>query len=425
MGVPVSGLQPIDKRLVHKQKKENVLLANLRRELPPFLTAKTAEDLLFPFLTEAERQLFLQYYLLHLPERPELPAAKFPYSLLKQEPCYVLFNLPHSLESELVRSGLLMFTPPERNFILQCFESTDDGYVLHANLTEEEALRLFQLLDPQDIHIPESQAVDLSRIFEKVTELPKTHRFLAGMVIEPSHDYFFEHPNEHVPGMMILEAARQMTVACCHSFGNLPLKGFQFILGELQAQFHDYVDLHYPVSVEALLEKVEMTASKRWTYADFSIRILQNRGVCGQLRMGGRIIETKLFHRIRKSREKINPKHRFYPVAEFYHRISYFPEPGHQGVDGELVDLSTGGFRMRLTAQAAAQVISRPEGEFLLCFQDLGFIRGFSRLCWTFPEGSDHVQLGFSFQDVTAAMADKLTQAIKTYCFIREERGAG
>lgn len=61
--------------------------------------------------------------------------------------------------------------------------------------------------------------------------------------IDPGHPVLFDRPADHVPGMMLLEAARQATQAVCAPYRVLPL--------ELRSAFHGFVELDIPCHIAA------------------------------------------------------------------------------------------------------------------------------------------------------------------------------
>nr|WP_282695326.1 ScbA/BarX family gamma-butyrolactone biosynthesis protein [Streptomyces sp. CC208A] len=61
--------------------------------------------------------------------------------------------------------------------------------------------------------------------------------------VDTTHPTLFRRPNDHVPGMMLLEAARQAAVAATADPGLLPVG--------LDARFHRYVELDEPCWFEA------------------------------------------------------------------------------------------------------------------------------------------------------------------------------
>ena len=75
----------LDKKYVHKKLQENVFIKNLRRSIPSYIEKETAENLIIPALSLADRAVFLEYYL--LPESGE---------------CYEIFNVPHMLDPRII-----------------------------------------------------------------------------------------------------------------------------------------------------------------------------------------------------------------------------------------------------------------------------------------------------------------------------------
>ncbi|MEC4020644.1 ScbA/BarX family gamma-butyrolactone biosynthesis protein [Streptomyces sp. H27-D2] len=60
---------------------------------------------------------------------------------------------------------------------------------------------------------------------------------------DPSHPVLFDHPTDHVPAMLLLEAARQAAQAVCAPYRMLPV--------ELRSAFHGYVELDIPCHIAA------------------------------------------------------------------------------------------------------------------------------------------------------------------------------
>ncbi|MFI6403491.1 ScbA/BarX family gamma-butyrolactone biosynthesis protein [Streptomyces sp. NPDC050548] len=67
--------------------------------------------------------------------------------------------------------------------------------------------------------------------------------------IDPSHPVLFDHPTDQVPGMLLLEAARQATQAACAPYRVLPV--------ELRSAFHAPVELDLRCRISATRLPVE------------------------------------------------------------------------------------------------------------------------------------------------------------------------
>jgi hypothetical protein len=83
---------------------------------------------------------------------------------------------------------------------------------------------------------------DLQRVAESSDE------FECQMIVDLSHHFFFEHPLDHIPGMMFVEAGRQAGIACSHLFLGIPFDT-QFISRGCNVQFVDFGETHRPVKM--------------------------------------------------------------------------------------------------------------------------------------------------------------------------------
>ena len=102
---------------------------------------------------------------------------------------------------------------------------------------------------------------ELMHVFvESIEALPLSDegfdRFLAPLVIDDSHPFFFEHPLDHVPGLMLIEGTRQVGTAISHLFYGVSFD-LSFVLSSLDARFANFAELTSPVMVQmTITEKV-------------------------------------------------------------------------------------------------------------------------------------------------------------------------
>ncbi|WP_017231734.1 AfsA-related hotdog domain-containing protein [Pandoraea sp. B-6] len=76
--------------------------------------------------------------------------------------------------------------------------------------------------------------------------------FSAVLAIDPHHAFFFEHPLDHVPGLMMIEATRQTGTAISHRFYEVP-HDLIFVLNSLEVTFEHFAELHAPLSVRFVI----------------------------------------------------------------------------------------------------------------------------------------------------------------------------
>lgn len=74
----------------------------------------------------------------------------------------------------------------------------------------------------------------------------------AEMTQDMDHPFFFEHPLDHIPAMMLVEAGRQLGIAISHLFLGVPL-GTMFATRSFDIRFTDFAETAVPVIISARL----------------------------------------------------------------------------------------------------------------------------------------------------------------------------
>ncbi|MCG6870877.1 MAG: hypothetical protein LJE84_01200 [Gammaproteobacteria bacterium] len=110
--------------------------------------------------------------------------------------------------------------------------------------TEEFAKGPPQALDKGLIHKYNQDNVFVARV-ERVGD-DESDQFICQFLFPPDHPFFFEHPQDHVPGLMMIEAGRQMGNALAHMFYGV---GYDkaFVLNKLFADFGSFAELSKPI----------------------------------------------------------------------------------------------------------------------------------------------------------------------------------
>ncbi|MFF2040744.1 ScbA/BarX family gamma-butyrolactone biosynthesis protein [Kitasatospora sp. NPDC058170] len=96
--------------------------------------------------------------------------------------------------------------------------------------------------DPADVVLAQSPAPGIS-ISEFPEEFHGTRPDGWWLRVDTAHRKYFDHPVDHAPGMLLLEAARQAAQAVLHPRPVLPVT--------MEAAFHRYVELDAPCRIEA------------------------------------------------------------------------------------------------------------------------------------------------------------------------------
>ncbi|MCJ7772493.1 MAG: hypothetical protein MUP22_05100, partial [Desulfobacterales bacterium] len=112
----------------------------------------------------------------------------------------------------------------------------------------------------------------------------------AQMIVDANHEYFFEHPCAHVPGMMMLEAGKQLAI------GGLKTK-YDFLkdtygdLKEGRIAFSNFATLHSEVFVEVITQ--EPNVQSDYVHIPISVVYSQNNQQLGGIEGIASFMDTK------------------------------------------------------------------------------------------------------------------------------------
>lgn len=113
-------------------------------------------------------------------------------------------------------------------------------------------------VDQADTVLSETHHADVpEQIASEMSDLSHTHSGSWWLRVDTTHRKYFDHPVDHVPGVLLLEAARQATQALRYPAPAPPLA--------MSSTFHRYVDLDAPCRVTARVESsalVRVTAEQ-------------------------------------------------------------------------------------------------------------------------------------------------------------------
>jgi hypothetical protein len=70
------------------------------------------------------------------------------------------------------------------------------------------------------------------------------------VLVDTGHPHFFDHPQDHVPGMLMIEACRQSAIALASHL--LAVEADELLTVRCATSFHTYAELSQPVTVEVV-----------------------------------------------------------------------------------------------------------------------------------------------------------------------------
>ena len=162
---------------------------------------------------------------------------------------------------------------------------------------------------------------------------------------------------------------------------------------------------------------METKKNGEWEFIIFKVSVFQKNFLCAIIDIDSRSVNKKIFKRIRKG-IKDAPSLRFYPVNPDNCPVSLWSPDMKSYYIGRLEDLSALGFSVEFE--------EKPEGpgtdyEFVMHFQEIGFIRGKCRRIWMNGR-NDSYYCGFNILEAEKADIEHLEDAIKRYCQLRVDR---
>lgn len=107
------------------------------------------------------------------------------------------------------------------------------------------------------------------------------------------HSFFYEHPQDHVPGLYLIEATRQFGLACAHLFHNVPMDR-PFVLDDMHIQFSQFAEKTAPLYLlaeytDTLFVDGVLNRTKSQCY------VIQNGHSLGRVTGRGLIMDAKKY----------------------------------------------------------------------------------------------------------------------------------
>ncbi|MES0490696.1 MAG: AfsA-related hotdog domain-containing protein [Leptospirales bacterium] len=401
----------LDKKLVHKHKNENVFICNLRRSLPLTVDSNVFQNDILDKCTEQEKEIVNNCYI-----RNDKDGNSENFCLKGVEQSYsVRMTKKRLLDSSVSKKDMRFFLKFYRR------DNAKSAYLLRDTPDEVEILRISRIMGVKKNLVPEQQKSVLSEVFDRLNIIGNESVFYANMLVDVNHSYFFEHPNDHVPGMLVVEAARQVVVSCTHKYGKVPFEGYKFILSNMGGKFKSYVELNYPVILKMIQTEVYGYDTGIWADSNFEIHIYQREIEAAVIIIHGNTITSSVFKRIRLSKGNINQKSWFIlktnieysavlrdeGIKKIEARIEYISE--HECIF--LIESGMEKFRKKPELEKV---------EFFMYFSNIGFVHGIGGIK-TKNQFGDFSQVHVRFVEMDKKDKSNLQEVIKRYGYLVED----
>jgi len=104
----------------------------------------------------------------------------------------------------------------------------------------------------------------------------------ASLIVDGAHPYFFDHPCDHVPGMLLLEACAQLSLGACAQAGLAPSPRMALMAYDMD--FTQVVECNVPTTLSARVSSNQASSSPGMAPA-IEIVVSQRGAVAGIARM--------------------------------------------------------------------------------------------------------------------------------------------
>lgn len=149
-------------------------------------------------------------------------------------------------------------------------------------------------IDRNIVHKYQDENVFISDVHETAQ-----NTFECDVVFNDKHQFFFEHRIDHVPGLLILEASRQMGTAICHLFYDIDYN-YSFIIDYSKISFKNFTELNKKITVRTIIE-ADVRKKNRKIFSGKSY-VIQDGVVITEVESTWKCLHKKLWDKLRENK---------------------------------------------------------------------------------------------------------------------------
>ena len=304
----------------------------------------------------------------------------------------------------------------EFRFVRDYYKKANHHFVLTAKYIREECevALMNRFVDPKH-QIDAHDRHLLSNILDRMDCKERPSRYYMNVINDLRNYFFYRKHHEHVPGIMLIEVARQAIYAQYYRTSQHKRGDVTLTIRTLNCDFEDFVDANYPVSVcvETTTDEEEMrTIGTERRAANF----WQNGKHVATVNIAGKAIGLKLFKRLRLVRPAAN--HWFIPVKAFAPSALFFDERGKRS-EGKLNKVSRTAMVVLFDCQPEIATSMR----FVLNVDNIGYIDGSVQVD-AVQEERDAWVCQLAFAELSMEAERKWLEAIKNFSHLEVCAGA-
>jgi len=399
MFVSATEIKKISPNTVHKEFEDDVLVCNERVPIPAFFDEKLLDD---PEFDRADRAALRRYYKPVAASTGNSPPGRL-----------YLRSLPACLD----KSCLCGDAAVDASLLEKYYTDESGSLVLHADFVDEiDEVQLMQAFVERSNHLTDKDRVAISNLFERLPSFSRPRSVYVNLVIDTTNYFFFRRHQEHVPGIMLIEAARQAMYAHYHHYSHWTRSQVAFVIESLNVEFHSFIDPNYPVRIRVEdVRSAEMRSSGE--NAESVASFYQSNKLAAVATMRANIIKNTLFKRIRNVKP-LALSNRFLPVKNIA-KAAAFVSAGGRRLEGTLNDISASGVNASFDHDPSLEL--NAQFDFLMFVDTIGLIGAKVELLWTQVQEGRAVT-GFKIVEIPRLCEKRLRETIKNFTFLNMRR---
>lgn len=395
-------VEKVDKYLVHKEFDDDILIYNGRNAIPSYVD----DSLLEPPLVDEEGVSQLRRYYIPCPVVPGR------YVLKGVAP---FISLSRKQFDELDRECLELLT--------KNYQKTGDGYLLKSQyINEIEESILARTFSEQSDVVDEPSRQYIARLLRFSCESIRPMVYYASMFNDTKNYFFYRKHHEHVPGIMLIEVARQAMYAHFYQCRSHRREDITLSIDSFKMDYLNFTESNYPVRIvveDISPEITECGSSKE----DRSIQrggsratFYQRNKPVGVATISATLIKVNLFKRLR--RNTTDKSHRFFPIKNFSKLVLVTNRTGKK-FEAQVLNLSMAG--LRLAFPIGTELIEGEVFDVSFFVESIGYVNSKNTLRWQ-ADRQNRLEVGFAVFQIETLFLDRLKEAIKNFTFVDHKR---
>ncbi len=383
--------------IVHKHRSDDVFICNCRAALPVFFNV----DLLQMSNLDSQDLLAIQGCYRDVDTGRET-----------SNNIYLLKNIPWKMQSE--QDGFGESSQKTVSWLNAYYLKTDDEYRLR-ECAIPESIQNEMMAVVSGETLSEYARYRASIVLDKLTGIRSSPNFHCTVYNDTKHYYFYGKRHEHVPGIQLMEIARQAFYAHFYKFNKHTRESVNLSILNFNCEFVSYLQSNYAVliAVETLSCVIEgASREKHHLRATFT----QEGHVACIIEMVGTVVGSKLFNKLRDIKPPTS--HAFSPICNENKVIVLLSHIGGDLVEGEITSVSADMLFMR-APNSSNPIECNGDYKFHLFTQHQGAITGNGVLVPSHA-GEKRGAMAIRITDWTKGSGAKFREFIKMDCYLIE-----